>query len=116
MDVRQQPDGSLLLTYDSTRWTKWAIGATLLLLVSAAYDYFIKSVTVGYKPDVDGPILRTAETLRVTLGHRPPTMEGSVRMLVSQGRTIDAIKLLRDKEDISLTEAKRRVEQNMESQ
>jgi hypothetical protein len=204
MDVRHQPDGSLLLTYDSTRWTRWAIGATLLLLVSAAYDYFIGArgedrvlgllgaattlgligiamleqsrfrfdpvtrliewdqrwafrrrsgitpfndvqdvsvevpigdrgvpsrrvvlhlanglllpVTVGYKPDVDGSISRAAETLRVTLGHRPPTVEGSVRTLVSQGRTIDAIKLVRDKEGISLTEAKRRVEQIMESQ
>jgi hypothetical protein len=73
-------------------------------------------VTVGYKPDVDGSISRTAETLRVALGHRRPTMEDSVRVLVSQGRTIDAIKLLREKEDVSLTEAKRRVQQIMESQ
>src|SRR5918993_2769751 len=187
MDVRHQPDGSLLLTYDSTRWTKLAIGGTLLLLGTATYDYFIGArgddrvigllgaattlaligivmleqsrfrfdpatrliewdqrwafrrragitpfndvqhvsvdvpigdsgipsrrvvlhlangillpVTVGYKPDVDGSISRTAETLRVTLGHRPPTIEESVRLLVSQGRTIDAIKLLREKED-----------------
>jgi hypothetical protein len=204
MDVRHLPDGSLLLTYDSTRWTRWAIAATLLLLGTAAYDYFIGPrgedrvlgllgaattlgligivmleqsrfrfdpvtrliewdqrwafrrrsgvtpfndvkhvsvevpigdrgipsrrvvlhlangsllpVTVGYKPDVDGSISRTAETLRVTLGHRPPTIEGSVRLLVAQGRTIEAIKLLREKEDMSMTEAKRRVEQIMESQ
>jgi hypothetical protein len=204
MDVRHQPNGSLLLTYDSTRWTKLAIGGALLMLGTAVYDYFIGArgddrligllgasatlafigivmleqsrfrfdsatrliewdqrwafrrragitpfndvqhvsvdvpigdrgipsrrvvlhladgillpVTVGYKPDVDGSIARTAETLRVTLGHRPPTIEGSVRLLVSQGRTIDAIKLLREKDNMSLTEAKRRVEQVKESQ
>jgi hypothetical protein len=41
MDVRQDPDGTLLLTYDSSLWTKWLIGATLLLLGTAAFDYFI---------------------------------------------------------------------------
>src|SRR5918993_5379434 len=41
MDVRHQPDGSLLLTYDSTRWTKLAIGGTLLLMGTAVYDYFM---------------------------------------------------------------------------
>lgn len=204
MDVRHQPDGSLLLTYDTTRWTKWLIGATLLMLGTAVYDYFIGArgndrligllgaatslaligivmleqarfrfdpttrliewdqrwafrrragvtpfsgvthvsvevpigdrgipsrrvvlhladgtllpVTVGYKPDVDGSISRTAETLRVTLGHRPPTIEDSVRLLISQGRTIDAVTLLRERENMSLTEAKRRVEQIVESQ
>ena len=203
MNVRQEPDGSLLLTYDSTRWTKWLIGATVLTLATAVYDYFLGArgdgrligllgaattlaligivmleqarfrfdpatrliewdqrwafrrragitpfsgvkhvsvdvpigdqgipsrrvvlhladgtllpVTVGYKPDVDGAISRTAETLRVTLGHRPPTMEDSVRWLISQGRTIDAVTLLREKEGVSLTEAKRRVEQIVES-
>ena len=203
MNLRHQPDGSLLLTHDSTRWTKWAVGATLLLTGTAAYDYFIGArgderligllgaaatlalvgivmleqsrfrfdpatrfiewdqrwafrrragvtpfddvkhvsvevpigdrgipsrrvvlhltdgillpVTVGYKPDVDGSIWRAAEMLRVALGHHPPTMEGCVRLLVAQGRTIDAIKMLTEKEDMSLTEAKRRVEQILES-
>ena len=41
MDTREEPDGSLLLTYDSSLWTKWLIGATLVLLGTAAYDYFI---------------------------------------------------------------------------
>jgi len=204
MDVRHQPDGSLLLTYDSTRWTKWSIGATLLMLATAVYDHFIGArgddrvigllgaaatlavigivlleqarfrfdpatrliewdqrwafrrragiapfsgvnhvsvqvpigdrgipsrrvvlhladgtllpVTIGYRPDVDGSISRTAEALRVTLGHRPPTTEDSVRLLISQGRTIDAVTLLRERGGMSLTEAKRRVEQIMESQ
>jgi len=203
MDVRHQPDGSLLVTSDTTRWTKWWIGATLLMLGTAVYDYFIDArddrligllgaattlalvgivmleqarfrfdpatrliewdqrwafrrragitpfsgvthvsvevpigdrgipsrrvvlhladgtllpVTMGYKTDVDGSISRTAETLRVTLGHRPSATEDSVRLLISQGRTIDALKLLREREGLSLTEAKRRVEQIMESQ
>ena len=203
MDVRHQTDGSLLVTHDSTGWTKWAIGATLVLLGTAVYDYFIGArgddrvlgllgaattlaligivmleqvrfrfdpstrlidwdqrwafrrragitpfndvkhvsvevpigdrgipsrrvvlhlpdgvllpLTVGYKPDVDGSISRTADTLRVTLGHRPPAIEDSVRLLVSQGRTIDAVRLLRESADMSLTEAKRRVDQIVES-
>ena len=41
MDARQEADGSLLLTYDSSLWTKWLIGATLALLATAAYDYLV---------------------------------------------------------------------------
>lgn len=203
MDVHPQPDGSLLITYDSTRWTRLSIGATLLLLGTAVYDYVIGArgdervigllgaattlavigivmleqarfrfdpatrliewdqrwafrrragitpfsevthvsvdvpigdrgipsrrvvlhlaggillpMTVGYKPDVDGSISRTADTLRVTLGHRPPTTEDSVRLLITLGRRIDAVKLLREREGMSLTEATRRVEQIKES-
>jgi hypothetical protein len=41
MDVREEPDGTLLLTYDGTVWTKWLIGATVLMLATAVYDYVI---------------------------------------------------------------------------
>jgi hypothetical protein len=41
MDARQDADGTLLLTYDGALWTRWLIGATLLLVGTAAYDYFI---------------------------------------------------------------------------
>lgn len=41
MESREDADGTLLLTYDSTLWTKWLIAATILLLGTAAYDYFI---------------------------------------------------------------------------
>ena len=41
METREDADGSLVLTYDSSRWTKWLIGATLVLLGAAAYDYFV---------------------------------------------------------------------------
>jgi len=198
MELREDPDGSLLITYDSSLWTKWLVGATVLMLGTAVYDYFIGSrgddrligllggattlgvialvfleqsrfridpmsrfvewdqrwgfrrragvmpfadithvsvdvpigdkgipsrrvvmhlangsllpITVGYRPDFDGAIERAAETLRVALGHRAPTMEDSVRMLVKQGRTIDAVKLLVDKEKLTLTAARQRVD------
>jgi hypothetical protein len=41
MTTTEEADGSLLLTYDSTGWTKWLIGATLVMLGTALYDYFI---------------------------------------------------------------------------
>jgi hypothetical protein len=41
MTTTEEPDGSLSLTYDSSGWTKWLIGATLVMLVTAAYEYFI---------------------------------------------------------------------------
>ena len=41
MNAERQPDGALLLTYDSSAWSKWAIAITILLLGTAAYDYFI---------------------------------------------------------------------------
>src|SRR5687768_534509 len=43
MDTREEADGSLLLTYDSSLWTRWLIGATLVLLGTAAYEYVIGS-------------------------------------------------------------------------
>lgn len=198
MDLREEVDGALLLTYDSSRWTMWLIGATVLMLVTAVYDYFIGArgderligllggatttglialvmleqcrfrldpisrlieweqrwgfrrragvvpfseithvsvdvpigdtgipsrrvvlhlangtllpITVGYKPDVDGAIERAAETIRVVLGHRAPTTADSVRVLVQQGRRIDAVKLLVEKENLTLTEAKQRID------
>ena len=198
MDLREEVDGALLLTYDSSRWTMWLIGATVLMLVTAVYDYFIGArgderligllggatttglialvmleqcrfrldpisrlieweqrwgfrrragvvpfseithvsvdvpigdtgipsrrvvlhlangtllpITVGYKPDVDGAIERAAETIRVVLGHRAPTTADSVRVLVQQGRRIDAVKLLVEKENLTLAEAKQRID------
>jgi hypothetical protein len=41
METREDADGTLLLTYDSSLWTKWLIGATVVLLATAVYDYFI---------------------------------------------------------------------------
>ena len=200
MDAREEPDGSLLLTYDSSLWTKWLIGATILLLGTAAYDYFIGTrgddrmigllagaatcaitavvileqsrfridpasrlieweqrwgfrrragvtpfadvthvsverpigdtgvpsrrvvlhladgtllpVTVGYKPDIDEAISKAAETARRALGQNPaPSPAESARVLIAQGRAVDAVKILVEREGLSLTEAKARVDQ-----
>jgi hypothetical protein len=202
MDLSEEPDGSLLFTYDSSRWTKWLITVTLVMAGTAVYDYFIGErgdarvigllggatttglialafleqsrfridpasrlidwdqrwgfrrrtgvtpfadvahvsvdvpigdsgipsrrvvmhlangtllpMTVGYKPDVDDAIERAAETLRVALGHRPPTTEESVRVLIRQGRKVEAVKLLVQKETLTLSEARQRVDKMIE--
>jgi len=199
MDLREDPDGSLLLTYDSSLWAKWLIGATLVLLATAGYDLFIGArgddrligllagaatlaitavvmleqvrfrvdpiqrviefqqrwgfrrragvmpfadvrrvstevpigddgipsrrvilhladgtslpVTVGYKPDVNNAISRAADRLREILGHGTPSAEESARLLIDQGRTVDAIKLLIDQEGLSLDDAKQRADE-----
>jgi hypothetical protein len=200
MDAHQNADGTLLLTYDSSLWTKWLIGATLVLLGTAAYDYFIGArgddrmigllggaattalsalvmleqcafrvdprtrlieweqrwgfrrragvtpfaevrhvsaerpigdngvpsrrvvlhladgsllpVTVGYRPDGDQKISSAAEQLRRVLGQQPtPSAEESARVLIEQGRTIDAVEIFVEREGLSLTEAKKRVDQ-----
>jgi len=199
MDAREEPDGSLLLTYDSSVLTKWLVGATLALLATAAYDYFIGTrgdermigllagaatcaltalvmleqinfrvdpqsrliewqqrwgfrqragvtpfadvrhvsveqpigdtgvpsrrvclhladgsllpITVGYRPDGDGQISKAADKLRAVLGQRPPTPAESAGILIAQGRTVEAIKILVDREGLSLAEAKDRVDQ-----
>jgi hypothetical protein len=41
MDTREESDGSLVLTYDSSLWTRWLIGGTLVLLGMASYNYLI---------------------------------------------------------------------------
>lgn len=204
MEAREEEDGALLLTYDGSLWTKWLVGATMVLLGTAAYDYFVGSrgddrligllggaattalsalimleqshfrvdprsrliewqrrwgfrrragitpfadvrdvsverplgddgvpsrrvvlhlsdgtllpVTVGYRPDADGAILQAAETIRRVLGQAPPTLTDSIRVLIAAGRTIDAIKLLREREGLSLTEAKRRIEEMIDEE
>jgi hypothetical protein len=199
MTTREDADGALLLTYDSSLFTKWLIGATLVLLGTAAYDYFIGTrgdermigllagaatcaitalvmleqvnfrvdpqsrlieweqrwgfrqragvtpfadirhvsveqpigdtgvpsrrvclhladgsllpITVGYRPDGDEQISKAAEKLRAVLGQRQPTPAESVRILIEQGRTVEAIKILVEREGLSLAEAKDRVDQ-----
>jgi hypothetical protein len=199
MTTREDADGSLLFTYDSSLFTKWLIGATLVLLCTAAYDYFIGTrgderligllagaatcaitalvmleqvnfrvdpqsrliewqqrwgfrqragvtpfadvrhvsveqpigdtgvpsrrvclhladgsllpITVGYQSDGDEQISKAAEKLRAVLGQHQPTPDESVRILIAQGRTVEAIKILVEREGLSLAEAKDRVDQ-----
>ena len=199
MTATPQPDGSLLLTYDGSGFSKGAIAISLVLLITAAYDYFIGTrgdermiallasaaltalmalvlleqsrfrldpvtrliewesrwgfsrrsgllkfadvqhvsvevplgdsgvpsrrivlhlsdgsllpVTKGYRPDNGDEILKTADAVRGLLGQPAPSTADSVRALIAQGNTIAAIKVLREREGIGLTEAKQRVEE-----
>ena len=200
MDTREDTDGSLVLTYDSSLWTKWLIGATLVLIGTAAYDYFIGArgdqrligllagaattalsalvmleqstfrvdprsrlieweqrwgfrrragittfadikhvsaerpigdsgvpsrrvclhladgsllpVTVGYRTDADQKITKAAEALRTVLGQDAvPSPAESARVMIEQGRTVEAIKILVEREGLSLADAKHRVDQ-----
>lgn len=68
-------------------------------------------LTVGYRPDGDEAILGASQRISAILGHTAAaSTAGSVQALVSSGRVIDAIKLLRETEGLSLEEAKRRVD------
>src|SRR5262249_1829325 len=69
-------------------------------------------LTVGFAPDPRGDTLRLAGRIREALGRSrdvPPAEAAAA--LARLGRTIDAIKLLREAENLSLTEAKRRVDE-----
>lgn len=68
-------------------------------------------LTVGYRPDSDGEILRVADRIRVVLGHNAEeTRADDVATLIASGKTIEAIKILRETEGLSLTDAKHRVD------
>jgi hypothetical protein len=68
-------------------------------------------MTVGYRPDADGAVLRIASRIRGLLGHDgDATHLQNVKALIAAGRVIDAIRVLREEEGLSLLDAKRRVE------
>ena len=69
-------------------------------------------LTVGYHSDADGAILKVADRIRAILGHNAEeTRSDDVAALVAAGKTIDAIKVLRETEGLSLTDAKQRVDE-----
>ena len=74
-------------------------------------DGSLLPITVGYRPDNDESISKVAETLRRVLGQNPPSTAESAAVLVKQGRTVEAIKIFVDREGLSLSEAKDRVDQ-----
>ena len=43
MRAREDIDGTLVLTYDSSGWAKWLFGAPAVFLAIAGYDYFTGS-------------------------------------------------------------------------
>jgi hypothetical protein len=69
-------------------------------------------MTVGYRPDADGAVLHIANRIRTLLGHDiDATHMSNVRALIAAGETIDAIRILREEEGLSLTDAKRRIDE-----
>jgi len=69
-------------------------------------------ITVGYRPDADDTVLQIAGRIRVLLGHdADATHLHNVRALIAAGKAIDAIRILREEEGLSLLDAKRRVEE-----
>lgn len=69
-------------------------------------------ITVGYRSDADGTVLQIASRIRVLLGHdADATHLHNVRALIAAGKAIDAIRILREEEGLSLLDAKRRVEE-----
>jgi len=68
-------------------------------------------LTVGYQSDVDGAILKVADRIRAVLGHNAQeTRSADVSTLVAAGKMIEAIKVLRETEGLTLTDAKQRVD------
>lgn len=68
-------------------------------------------LTVGYRPDGDDAAVRIAGRIRRVLGDDAAmTPVQHVKALLAAGRTIDAIRLVREAEGLTLAEAKQRVE------
>ena len=73
-------------------------------------------MTVGYRPDADGAVLHIASRIRALLGHGSgATHLDNVRALIAAGKTIDAIRIVREEEGLSLVDAKRRIEELTQS-
>ena len=69
-------------------------------------------ITVGYRPDGDAVALQIASRIRALLGHAAEeSRTGHVKALVAAGKTVEAIRVLREEEGLNLTEAKRRVDE-----
>lgn len=73
-------------------------------------------ITVGYRPDADGAVLHIASRIRALLGHQESGGHmHTVQALIAAGKTIDAIRVLREEEGLSLLDAKRRIEELIQS-
>ena len=81
-------------------------------IVLRTTDGAVIPITVGYRPDADGAVLQIANRLRTLLGHSAEeTHIQNLKALIDAGSTIDAIRLLRQEEGLSLSEAKQRVDE-----
>ena len=69
-------------------------------------------LTVGYRPDADDAIVKIADRIRALLGHdAEATAQQDLEDLIATGKTIEAIRILRERDGLSLTDAKQRVEE-----
>jgi hypothetical protein len=66
-------------------------------------------LTAAYVPDAKGELIRIADDIRALLGAQSATSDETLAALVRDGRTMDAIRLLRE-QGLSLAEAKQRVD------
>jgi hypothetical protein len=74
-------------------------------------DGAIIPITAGYRPDADGSIVQIAGRIRALLGHDPAqTHHSPIEALVAAGKVVEAIKVLREEERLTLVEAKQRVD------
>jgi hypothetical protein len=73
-------------------------------------DGALVPLTAGYASDPGGELVQITEQIRAVLGAQPATSDESLAALVRAGRTMDAIRLLRE-QGLSLTEAKRRLDE-----
>jgi hypothetical protein len=75
-------------------------------------DGVVVPMTIGYRPDPDDAMLQMANRIRGFIGlHSDQASMQDVEALAAGGRTIDAIRVLREREGLSLTEAKQRVDE-----
>ena len=74
-------------------------------------DGSVVPLTVGYRPDADDAIVKIADRIRALLGHdAEATAQQDLEGLIAAGKTIDAIRILRERDGLSLTDAKQRVD------
>jgi ribosomal protein L7/L12 len=75
-------------------------------------DGSVVPLTVGYRPDADDAIVKIADRIRTLLGHNAEaTAQQDLEDLIATGRTIEAIRIVRERDGLSLTDAKQRVEE-----
>lgn len=75
-------------------------------------DGSVVPLTVGYRPDADDAIVKIADRIRALLGHdAEATAQQDLDDLIAAGKTIDAIRILRERDGLSLTDAKQRVDE-----
>lgn len=64
-------------------------------------------LSLGYDPDTDDACLRLAAQIREFIGHpSQPDFMTAVRLAVSQGHIIEAVRLVQEEKQLSLAEAK----------